>query len=194
MVKIFVDDKRKIGVEESKERVSFFVRGGKDIIPALHYVETYPSVRGKDIEVIETIQLPIDVEVETFMPNLIPDYAGNTYGYQNYNFVLLNSGMSHSFVQIIRDFAEFISLMRKPRRKKLKIEDVRPEHFSGLLRVVEMKKIGSRREFYTFTRGENGSLEAMYLYSEKFSDGLRNRVGLNGGFNESSLDERVYIG
>ena len=193
MKKIFSDDGHRIRVEETNRGTRFLVNDVEDIFPVIHYVETYPKVREGEIEV-RRYQYPFKQSdiAETFKPELIPDSAGNTYSYQNYNFILLNSDMTHSFEQVVKDFAEFLSLMKKPRKRKLKIEDVKPEYFSSLLRIVKMKKVNSRREFYTYVRGEDNP-EAVYLYSERFSDGLRNRLGFTGGFNKSPLVERIYI-
>ncbi|MBW3022889.1 hypothetical protein KY308_02205 [Candidatus Woesearchaeota archaeon] len=196
MSKIFVDDGRKIRVEQFDKDVMLSLHDFADIFPALHYVESHPEIhpKGFGIQKVENKIIPADgEELEEFKPELIKDKAENTYGYKNYNFILLNSAMEHSVEGIVRDFAKFLSEIRNPRRRKVKIKDVPLEAFDSLLRIAEMKKKYGRRDFHYKTFNEGDPARSMYLYAEKFSRGLKNRMGLEGRFKNSHLDERLYF-
>ncbi|MBI2655382.1 hypothetical protein HYX06_03090 [Candidatus Woesearchaeota archaeon] len=196
MPKIFVDDGRKIAVETTDEAVRLLLYEVTDIFPALHYVESHPEARDGEIRVAQSDKkiVPADSQdVEYFRPDLIEDNAGNTYGYKNYNFVLLNSQLQHSVADIVKGFATFLSEIRNPRNRKVKIKDVDPAAFPSLLRTTRMKQEFGRGDLYYQIIGDGESPSTMFLYAERFSKGLRNRMGLSGKFPDSPLERRLYI-
>ena len=77
--------------------------------------------------------------------------------------------------------------------------DVNPLLFPSLLRTAEMKNEYGRGDFSYRVRGDSESPTAMFLYAERFSQGLRNRMGfanqrgLRGRFPDSPLEKRLYI-
>ena len=56
-----------------------------------------------------------------------------------------------------------------------------------------MKKECGHGDFHYKIIGHEEAPSTMFLYAEQFSQGLRNRMGLNGRFPSSPLEKRLYI-
>lgn len=206
MARIFKDVKRKEGkvvyerpiiVEERDGLCVLTLEDVAGIFPALHYLESYPDSRKLHLKIRNTgkIMPQEGDEVEEFVPDLNYDSREKAYGYKNYNFILLNNEFAHQISGVIGEFSAFLSEIRNPKKRKIKIKDMPPELYGSVRRVAEAKKQYGRGDFY-FKESNmhvNDVPAAAYIYAERFSPGLRRRMGITGKMRESNLEERLVL-
>lgn len=206
MAKIFNDVKRKEGkvvyerpiiVETGAGLCVLTLEDVTGIFPALHYFESHPDARKLQLKIWNTkkiIQQEGD-KVEEFAPDLDYDSRNHAYGYRNYNFILLNNTVVHRVSEVIEEFSDFLSEIRNPKKRKTKIKDMPPVLYGSVLRIAQAKKQYGRGDFY-FKESNyyiNEVPAACYIYAERFSPGLRKRMGITGKMKESNLEERMVI-
>ena len=199
ITRIFKDDRRIVRVEQVASEAKIFYYAAADIFPALHFVESHPDFyRIEGERVSEPIVPKENEEIEVFQPVLIPDSVGHTYGYQNYNFILLNADIQHPFNSLIEEFAKFIYSLRNKKPRKLKIKDFQPEYVSPLLRGIQMKGRNDEHEFHYSIERRNGSEkpDAIYLHAQHLSPGLSLRLGIHDSrvkLSDSDLEARLSL-
>lgn len=179
MTMFFRDNKRTIKVNSTEDAVGFGITGIKDIFPLLHYFEEFPEAREKSVIItkLDKIHIPSQDEVREYAPELLEDSKGNTRGYHNYNYVLLNESTRHDLTQIVEEFISFLDSSRDSRKKKVIILPKSPNQFKTIERIIDMKKY--HRDFSYFislSEGKKGPAR-MYIHTGHITDGLRNIMG-----------------
>lgn len=206
MASIFKDVKREDGkvlyerpilVETSPRLCVLTLQDITGIFPALHYFESHPDTRQLNLKLnhAEKIVPEEGDKVEEFAPELHYDSKKHAYGYKNYNFILLNDQVRHPMSRVIKEFSDFLAEIKNPKKRKVKIKDMPPGLYKSVRRVAQAKEQYGRGEFYCKDSGlqVDGVPAAVYIYAERFSSGLRNRMGLMGKMKESNLEERLMI-
>ena len=189
---IFKDENMEIHVQNlfSSPYIDFFSSSAIDIIPALHFFDTYPNLTRKDVCVRKISHLPSNslrqrgVETEVYCPHLIQDSKGHTFSYQNYHFIFLREGHNHGFLEVLRGYADFIYNMDSHAPRKIKIKDVDDKSLDWLRKIAQAK---SGSQWFEHNR-------RAYAYYSSSSPGLANRLGLGKTkLRDSLLNERINL-
>ena len=190
-MKIFKDRFKKdevlsAGVIAEEDIIRFLVQDVRGIFPAMHYLEAHPDMKdGRVVKVDQVDSLPESGDVEWYSPHLIGDTTGSVFAYQNYNFVVLNSGLVHPMSRIIEEYAEFVKELGG-RQKKVNVVE-RPEHAFAMI-----EKIGGMKQDADYVvHSKDSHPTRIYLTAGSTSKGMTNRLGLDSA--PANLEKRIKI-
>lgn len=198
MMKIFTYEGRKIGVEQEDRLLQFMVTSPKDIDLALYYVSSHPGIKDATLNVSRVDALNQGAKTERFIPNEcgIPG-PGNCPAYGSRNYVLLRSGMKHSFLEIVRRYALFFGNLEDQRRKKVTLLDFDYEILSLLTRIPFFTQKNTDAGFSC--QFNNGNTKQnidsiMFQCTGGFTNGLKRLFGHESRYRiETNLEERIAI-